>query len=471
MSLNLKIIRNIRLPSLQHFFAIILSSVCVFAIETPEPSSLLRPRDINPHPYENAYDGVSIYDKNVIINGEKFMENLFDQGPIQFPRLLNSEAMNALSHPYEKFALKERLAKTERYSGADNLIVKPAYKALAKHAARVLNRQIAETYEDNEIDNYNEATNQKKHYIFSYSVKDAASGDDFSHTQQQHVDGAVKGSYKVQLPDGRMQIVKYIADNNGYRADVTYENEHSSNTINHVTAIPTVVQVPVTAAPVVSPLVSAQPIYNYYKNLQRQRQRFVQQPSHQVQQPQRAAIYYAQATPTQIPAPYYPSQLRVSDVKIHSYNTAPHANSLIQSTGVAPSTGTYISYQPSANLAYVSSTADPGQIQSNTLGRAGLIPVVVTTARPAHGVPLYRDINITPPSVHPTARRTSIYARNRAGPAQAVFTQVAPVQNSQSGFDYEYVQIPSSNHVYKRNTDKDGEVVTDVSQSPKKPST
>ncbi|XP_053686121.1 uncharacterized protein LOC128735662, partial [Sabethes cyaneus] len=447
----------------QQILVIVLSSVCAFAIETPEPSSLLRPRDINPHPYENAYDGVSIFDKNVIINGEKFMQNFFEQGPIQFPRLLNRATMNALSHPYEKFALKERLAKTERFSGADNLIVKPAYKALAKHAARVLNRQIEETYEDNEIDNYNEATNQKKHYVFSYSVKDAASGDDFSHTQQQHVDGAVKGSYKVQLPDGRMQIVKYVADNNGYRADVTYENEHSPNTINHVTAAPTVVQVPVTAVPVVSPLESAQPIYNYYKNLHRQRQ-------HHVQQPQRN-VYYAQATPTQIPAPYYPSRLRVNDVKIHSYNTAPHANSLIQST-VAPSSGTYINYQPATNLAYVSSTSDPGQIQSNTLGRAGLIPVVVTTARPSHGAPVYRDINITPLSVHPTARRTSIYAQNRVEPvaAQPVYTQVAPVQNSQSGLDYEYVQIPSSNHVYKRTTDKDGHVMSDLTQSPKKSS-
>lgn len=54
-----------------------LSSTCaVSAIETPEPSSLLRPRDINPHPYGNAYEGVSIFDKSIITNSEKFMENL-----------------------------------------------------------------------------------------------------------------------------------------------------------------------------------------------------------------------------------------------------------------------------------------------------------------------------------------------------------------------------------------------------------
>lgn len=53
-----------------------LTHICVSAIETPEPSSLLRPRDINPHPYGNAYEGVSIFDKSIITNSEKFMENL-----------------------------------------------------------------------------------------------------------------------------------------------------------------------------------------------------------------------------------------------------------------------------------------------------------------------------------------------------------------------------------------------------------
>lgn len=65
----------------------------------------------------------------------------------------------------------------------------------------------------------------KKRYKFSYAVKDGQSGDDFSHTQKQE-NGAVHGSYKVHLPDGRVQIVKYTADDvHGYRAEVSYERE------------------------------------------------------------------------------------------------------------------------------------------------------------------------------------------------------------------------------------------------------
>ncbi|XP_062559568.1 uncharacterized protein LOC134224258 [Armigeres subalbatus] len=442
-----------------------ISHIYVSAIETPEPSSLLRPRDINPHPYDDAYDGVSIFDKSLIINSGKYMENLLSQAPIQFPRITNSAAMNALPHPYEKFALKERLAKTERFSGADNQIVKPAYKALAKYAARVLNRQVETNLADNDYDNYNEASNLKKHYAFSYTVKDSASGDDFSHTQQQQVDGAVKGSYKVQLPDGRMQIVKYVADNNGYRADVTYENDNGENSINHVTAAPAVIQRPIAVVPVVSPLESAQPIYNYYKRLQ-QSQQYTGQ-SVPVQQPRpRQRIYYSQASPTQIPAPYYPAQLRVNDVKIHSYNTGPHANNLIRST-IAPSHGSYVTFQPTSNIAYVSSTPNPSQIQSNTIAQGGLIPVVVTTAQPAV-YPIYRDINVTPPSIGPTVRRTTIYA-NQVTPRPVTYTPVVPVQSSQPVTDYDYVQIPASNHVYKRNTEKDSQVTkSSVQTSDKK---
>ncbi|XP_039278759.1 uncharacterized protein LOC111047575 [Nilaparvata lugens] len=66
--------------------------------------------------------------------------------------------------------------------------------------------------------------NVPKNYAFSYAVKDQHSGDDFSHSQA-HDGKATQGQYRVKLPDGRVQVVSYTADNKGYRADVTYEGE------------------------------------------------------------------------------------------------------------------------------------------------------------------------------------------------------------------------------------------------------
>lgn len=81
---------------------------------------------------------------------------------------------------------------------------------------------------------------QRKNYAFSYKVVDHLTGDDFSHTQSQNSQ-ATNGEYRVKLPDGRVQIVSYIADKNGYKADVKYtENDISPPNlqIQHGTQIP-----------------------------------------------------------------------------------------------------------------------------------------------------------------------------------------------------------------------------------------
>ncbi|XP_047479569.1 cuticle protein 7-like [Penaeus chinensis] len=62
-------------------------------------------------------------------------------------------------------------------------------------------------------------------YNFAYGVRDEYAGTDFGHNEDS--DGqAVKGSYTVQLPDGRKQTVNYVADHyNGYQAEVSYYGE------------------------------------------------------------------------------------------------------------------------------------------------------------------------------------------------------------------------------------------------------
>ncbi|XP_058117041.1 uncharacterized protein LOC131285511 [Anopheles ziemanni] len=424
------------------------------AVESPEPASLLRPRDVNPHPYRNAYEGIAIFDRNLVTNGEKFTQNLLNQGPIQFPRLREPNSVNGLPYPYETLALKERHQKMVRFSGPDGQIVKPVYQALAKHAARVLGKG----YAVEDIDSFNEAsTNVKKNYVFSYAVKDSASGDDFSHTQQQQTDGAVKGSYKVQLPDGRMQIVKYVADNNGYRADVTYENEPAGAGSGPAVS-PTAGQV----AP--APPVAYETYYERPLVLQQQQQQQQQQQVHQHQQYQLrpARVYYAANPSTQIPAPFYPSQLR--DVKIHSYNTAPHAGAVIASTttqATPVSGGAYLSaFQAPANLAYIATPSPNG---------AGAGSIILSTA----SAPLaaYRDIHVPPPppvqplgiSFASAGRRTTVFADPARVSPQGVALQQAIYQpQTQQNLDYGYVQIPSDNRVYRRDTDRSTEVLSGV---------
>ncbi|KAF6214519.1 hypothetical protein GE061_009262 [Apolygus lucorum] len=74
-------------------------------------------------------------------------------------------------------------------------------------------------------DHHHEEHHEAKPYEFGYAVKDHHHGTDFG--QQETSDGHnVKGSYRVLLPDGRVQIVTYHADwKTGFHADVKYEGE------------------------------------------------------------------------------------------------------------------------------------------------------------------------------------------------------------------------------------------------------
>ncbi|XP_043220105.1 cuticle protein 19-like [Amphibalanus amphitrite] len=62
-------------------------------------------------------------------------------------------------------------------------------------------------------------------YAFEYAVRDRYTGAAFSQAEQSS-GAAVRGSYSVALPDGRIQHVTYVADHSGdggYNAHVTYE--------------------------------------------------------------------------------------------------------------------------------------------------------------------------------------------------------------------------------------------------------
>merc|ERR1712025_40084 len=63
-------------------------------------------------------------------------------------------------------------------------------------------------------------------YSYTYAVPDDYSGAAFQQAENNDGTGVVDGEYSVNLPDGRIQHVKYHAnDYDGYVADGTYEGE------------------------------------------------------------------------------------------------------------------------------------------------------------------------------------------------------------------------------------------------------
>merc|ERR1719328_825153 len=88
---------------------------------------------------------------------------------------------------------------------------------------------------------YHEEKIPPQPFAYEYGGADEY-GRHFAKTETQDEHGVVKGEYRVELPDGRVQIVSYHADHdNGFIADVRYEGE----------AIPYVAE-PVHHAPVVA---------------------------------------------------------------------------------------------------------------------------------------------------------------------------------------------------------------------------
>jgi hypothetical protein len=62
-----------------------------------------------------------------------------------------------------------------------------------------------------------------KPFAYEYGGADAY-GRHFAKTETQDEHGTVQGEYRVELPDGRVQIVTYHADHeHGFIADVKYE--------------------------------------------------------------------------------------------------------------------------------------------------------------------------------------------------------------------------------------------------------
>ncbi|KAF5271077.1 hypothetical protein FQR65_LT00496 [Abscondita terminalis] len=74
---------------------------------------------------------------------------------------------------------------------------------------------------NNGYNGYEDGPSEPANYNFEYHVQDNY-GNDFGHQEARQGDVA-QGKYFVLLPDGRRQIVEYVADQSGYKPKISYE--------------------------------------------------------------------------------------------------------------------------------------------------------------------------------------------------------------------------------------------------------
>ncbi|XP_042875093.1 uncharacterized protein LOC122255223 [Penaeus japonicus] len=74
--------------------------------------------------------------------------------------------------------------------------------------------------------------NKGKSYNYHYGVGSVYHGTNYRHQERSDGD-TVHGEYRVQLPDGRVQVVKYTADHkNGFVPIITYEGPQTAQAAN-----------------------------------------------------------------------------------------------------------------------------------------------------------------------------------------------------------------------------------------------
>merc|ERR1711962_1995452 len=99
-------------------------------------------------------------------------------------------------------------------------------------------------------------------YNYQYGVNDPQYGPVFSQ-QEERTDYNTAGEYRVNLPDGRVQIVSYSAGPEGYVADVKYEGEPVYPEAKPYAPAPAPYKpAPAPYRPAPAPVYHAAPVYN-----------------------------------------------------------------------------------------------------------------------------------------------------------------------------------------------------------------
>ncbi|XP_059482234.1 uncharacterized protein LOC132200633 [Neocloeon triangulifer] len=225
------------------FIAFIALATPSFAIETPVPERFLQPRNFNPHPITDVHRSKegTLHQLNIPAPSDIYAHYTQRRQPAYKDQEFRQYASLDQQLAYEA-NVQAYIAEAHRHQEFDTSVgpyVSPTANYDHGHGHTYQHEQYSGTSES-PVRHFTQVTQHgnglytsksthhrsdhfsKKPYSFAYAVVDDLSGDDFSHSQA-HNGHATQGEYRVKLPDGRTQVVRYTADNGGYHADVTYE--------------------------------------------------------------------------------------------------------------------------------------------------------------------------------------------------------------------------------------------------------
>jgi len=154
----------------------------------------------------------------------------------RFQNQFNTNPSNPHNTVIKKRPSQPQSLRTRRPSTSRN--IRPANPAIVKQGLSRVNsgRKIGHQ-QSNAKNSAHQAGYQQKSHGHEYTVDDQYSGNHYGHSERRN-GNQVTGTYYVNLPDGRKQIVNYYADHTGYHPTVTYEGTKTYDSSNSVQRLP-----------------------------------------------------------------------------------------------------------------------------------------------------------------------------------------------------------------------------------------
>ncbi|KAG5673715.1 hypothetical protein PVAND_003736 [Polypedilum vanderplanki] len=132
------------------------------------------------------------------------------------------EPPSTISTPLSSYKSRETIPITEEIE--EHRAYVPVYQSI-EHKPKIKSLPLptpTSYVEFNEHKYKTEHEHENKNYDFGYHVTDYKSGNNFGHTQSKK-QNVINGQYSILMPDGRIQVTKYIADDSGFHADISYK--------------------------------------------------------------------------------------------------------------------------------------------------------------------------------------------------------------------------------------------------------